>query len=53
MRITAGIVARDSANFQAERIWLVQQLGVESGADQERRTVMVHGLPVLWSKDEP
>ncbi len=46
---------RDAANLQAERVRLVQQLDVESSADlgNDVRAVMVSGLPVLWSEDEP
>jgi hypothetical protein len=46
---------RDAANFQAERVWPVQQLDVESSADLDNdvRAAMVSGFPVLWSEDEP
>ena len=46
---------RDAANFQAERIWLVQQVNVQFGADlgNDVRAVMVNALPALWPGSEP
>jgi len=43
---------RYSSHGQAPR---AQQLDVESGADlgNDVQAVMVNGLPVLWSEDEP
>lgn len=45
---------RDAATFQAERVWLVQQVDVLSGADlgNDVRAVMVNGLPVLGPEDK-